>query len=210
MYAVRPEFGPTLPELLSGRSKAWRYALMGGYVLAIVVVLYVLLLRGDPSSTHVVKHGDVTFNLTYDAALKEKPPVGNERLRLEGNRGREVTVRPLDLPRYTGQADGFLPAYAETLLPAMRAQFDGFQIRRDGRPSVNRIPGYEIFFQYKRHGNTSYGRRILLLDSYAAGSRDGVDMLLVEDRSKVVPNADAVGTAGSLKTLLHSFSFGSS
>ena len=146
MYALRPEFGPTLPELLSGRSKAWRYALIGGYVLILVVVLYLLLLRGDPSSTHVVKHGDVTFNLTYDSALKEKPPVGNERLRLEGTRGREVVVEPLLLPAYEGQADGFLPAYAERLVPEMKKQFDGFAIRRDGRASVNRIPGYEIVF----------------------------------------------------------------
>lgn len=208
MYSVRPEFGPTLPELLAGRSKGWRYALIGGYVLVLIVVLYALLLRGDPSATTVVKKGDVTFKLTYDAALKEKAPIGDERLRLEGTRGREVLVRPLSLPPYEGQADGFLPAYAETLIPAMEEQFEGFQVRREGRPSVNRIPGYEIVFQYERDGKTSYGRRILLVDSYARGVRDGVDILLLEDRSSVVPNADAVGTAGSLKTLLRSFRFG--
>src|SRR6476646_3989187 len=100
MLAVRPEFGPTLPELLSGRSKAWRYALIGGYVVVLVIVLYLLLLRGDPTATTVSKGGNVQFQLTYDAALKEKPPVGNERLRLEGTRGREVVVSPLKLPGY--------------------------------------------------------------------------------------------------------------
>ena len=208
MYALRPEFGPTLPELLSGRSKGWRYALIGGYVLILVIVLYMLLLRGDPTSTTVTKKGDVAFKLTFDGALMEKTPQGDELLRLEGTRGRVVTVDPLRLPEYEGQADGFLPAYAETLIPAMRERYPGFEIRREGRTPVNRIPGYEIIFQYKRDGKTSYGRRLLLLGSYARGTRDGVDMLLLENRSSVVPNADAVGTAGSLKTMLRSFRFG--
>ena len=208
MYAVRPEFGPTLPELLSGRSKAWRYALIGGYVVVLVVVLYLLLLRGDPTSTDVHKGGNVPFQLTYDAALKSKTPIGDERLRLEGTRGRLVTVDPLELPAYNGQSDGFLPVYAETLIPEMQKQYKDFELRREGRTSVNRIPGYEIVFQYTtEEGKTAYGRRILLLNSYSAGARDGVDVLLLEGRSSVVPNADAVGAAGSLKTLLRSFRF---
>jgi hypothetical protein len=208
MYALRPEFGPTLPELLSGRSKAWRYALIGGYVLILVIVLYLLLLRGDPTATTVTKKGDVSFNLTYDGALKETSPQGNERLRLEGTRGREVTVKPLELPPYNGQAEGVLPLYMQTLLPAMEKQYPGFEIRREGRTAVSRIPGYEVVFQYERDGDTSYGRRMLLMDSYAREARDGIDLLLLEKRSTVVPNADAVGTAGSLKTLLRSFRFG--
>ena len=207
MYALRPEFGPTLPELLSGRSKAWRYALIGGYVLILVIVLYMLLLRGDPTSTTVTKKGDVGFKLTYDGALKEKPPVGDERLRLEGTRGREVTVKPLQLPSYKGRAEGLLPVYMQSLIGAMQEQYPGFEIRREGRTAVSRIPGYEVVFQYKRDGKTSYGRRILLVDSYAPEARDGVDLLLLENRSSVVHNADAVGTAGSLKTLLRSFRF---
>lgn len=208
MLAVRPEFGPTLPELLAGHSKAWRYALIGGYVVILVVVLYLLLLRGDPTSTDVQRGGNVPFRLTHDAALKSTTPLGDERLRLQGTRGREVVVNALELPVYRGQSDGFLPLYAETLLPEMEKRFKDFELRREGRTSVNRIPGYDIYFQYTTDaGRTAYGRRILLLNSYSAGARDGVDMLLLEGRSSVVPNADAVGTAGSLKTLLRSFRF---
>jgi hypothetical protein len=208
MLAVRPEFGPTLPELLSGRSKAWRYALIGGYVLVLVIVLYLLLLRGDPTSTTVNKGGNVPFQLTYDAALKQRPPIGQERLRLQGTRGRAVVVNPLALPAYEGQPDGFLPLYVDNLISGMRKQFKNFQLRREGRTSVNRIPGYELVFQYTNdQDHVAYGRRILLLNSYAQAAQKGVDVLLVERRSAVVPNADAVGAAGSLKTLLKSFRF---
>ncbi|HWI22915.1 MAG TPA: hypothetical protein VNT22_09925 [Baekduia sp.] len=208
MISVRPEFRPTLPELLAGRTPAWRYGLIGFYVVALAIVLWLLLLRGDPSATHVVKRGPVTFNLTYDSAMREVAPQGNERLRLTGTRHRLVTVSPLELPAYQGRPDGFLPAYSERISDQMATQFDGYQRRRDGRPSVNRIPGYEIVFQYRRDGRTAYGRRILLLNSYADGARAGVDLLLLEDRSKVVPSVDAIGTTGSLKTLLRSFAFG--
>lgn len=209
MYAVRPEFGPTLPELLSGHSRAWRYALIGGYVVILVVVLYLLLLRGDPGSTRaVVSGGGVSFELDYGEGLSRTAPVGEESLRLRGTRGRLVTTRPLRLPAFDGRPDSFLPLYAEELVAAMKRRFDGFEVRGEGRPAVNRIPGYEITFQFTRDGMTSYGRRLLLLDSYARDARAGVDMLLLEDRSGVVPNADAIGTAGSLKTLLRSFRFG--
>jgi hypothetical protein len=208
LISVRPEFRPTLPELLAGRTTAWRYGLIGFYVVVLAIVLWLLLLRGDPSSTHVVKSGAVPFNLTYDSAMREVTPHGNERLRLTGTRHRLVTVSPLALPVYQGRPDGFLPAYSERISEQMARQFDGYQRRRDGRPSVNRIPGYEIVFQYRRDGHTAYGRRILLLNSYADGARAGVDLLLLEDRSKVVPSVDAIGTTGSLKTLLRSFAFG--
>ena len=209
VFAVRPEFRPTLPELLSGRTKAWRYGLIGFYVVVLLILLWLLLLRPDPDSTHVVKRGEtVTFNLDHDGAFKQVPPQGDELLRLDGTRGRLVAVSPLNLPAYEGKPDGFLPAYAERISDEMAKEFDGYERRRDGRPSVNRIPGYEIVFQYKRDGKTSYGRRLLLLDSYADGARNGVDILLLENRSKVVPFAEAVGTTGSLKTLLRSFAFG--
>src|SRR3954469_16229407 len=165
MYSMRPEFGPTLPELLSGRSKAWRYALIGGYVVALLIILYVLLLRGDPTLTKVHKGGEVPFELTHDSGLKEKPPVGREKLRLEGTDDRRVTVNQLRLPAYSGQADGFLPAYSQRLVGDMAKRYKGFQLRHEGRSSVKRIPSYEIVFQYRNGDKIGYGRRILLLDS---------------------------------------------
>jgi hypothetical protein len=89
----------------------------------------------------------------------------------------------------------------------MAKRYKGFQLRHEGRSSVKRIPSYEIVFQYRNGNKTGYGRRILLLNSYAAEARDGVDLLLLANRSTAVPNADALGTDGSLKTLLQTFRF---
>lgn len=208
--AVRPEFQPTLVQLLAGRPRGWRYGLIGFYVVVLAIVLYALLLRPDPDSRTLVSRGEAPFAFRYDDAFRRVSPRAPEIVRLEASRGRRVAVAPLRLPAYQGRPDSFLPAYTERLVDRMEREYSGFQRRNDGRPAINRIPGYEIVFQYRNGDRVGYGRRILLLNSYADGAREGVDLTLLEDRSNVVPAAEDIGTNGSLRTLLRSFSFGTS
>jgi hypothetical protein len=210
VIAVRPEFRPTLPELLAPAPRALRIGLLGIYAVVVAVVLWLALLEGD-GSTHVVQRsGPVEFNISYKPPLRRSRVLDGELLRLTGPDGRVAAFSPLRLPPYRGFSDGFLPLYAESLVREMRRAYPGFRRREDGRPSVNFIPGYEIVFQYDNRGRTAYGKRLLLLSSYAAGARNGIDLTILENRGRVAPTADDVGNGGPLKFVLRSLAFGPS
>ena len=49
----------------------------------------------------------------------------------------------------------------------MSAQYPGFLWRGDGRVNINQQPGYQIVFQARIGGHTTYGKRVLLV----AGTR---------------------------------------
>jgi hypothetical protein len=211
MSAVRPEFGPTLPELLAPRLRALpRAARSALAVLAAVVVLvglWALLLRGGDDGTHgVVVRKPIALNFIYRAPFTREALTAGELAHV-GGRGQSFAVRELRLPAYRGDSAGFLPVYATRLENEMARVLPGFQWRYEGRANVNKIQGYEIVFQYRRAGGRlAYGRRILLLPDTTA--RQGADLLLTAPRSPAIPRADAIGRNGPLKTSLRSFRFG--
>ena len=208
--AVLPEFRPTLPELLAPAPRGVRLGLLGLYAVVVAIVVWLVVLKGDGSKHIVQRGGPVEFNISYRAPMQEASPARGEVLRLTGSSGRLAAFSVLRLPRYAGFSEGFLPLYAESLVPEMRRRYRGFERRTDGRPSVNLIPGYEIVFQYDNAGRTAYGKRILLMSSYAAGARDGLDITVLENRNQVTPTAEAIGNGGPLKFVLRSLAFGSS
>ena len=65
--------------------------------------------------------------------------------------------------------------------------------RGDGRVNYNRQPGYEILYQAKIDGRTTYGRRTILLPGGDTPPREGVDISMVAARSDAIPRVDAVG-----------------
>src|SRR4051794_5183450 len=87
MPVVRPEFGPTLPELLAPRVRALPRA--GQVVLAslaavVVVGLAMFVLRKETDNrAHAVVREPIAYNLVYPAALQRVKPHGRETLRLE-------------------------------------------------------------------------------------------------------------------------------
>jgi hypothetical protein len=215
MSAVRPELGPSLPELLGPRVRSWprplQLALAVLLALLALLLLWALLLRGDPPATAkrsvIVRH-PIAFNFVYrspfhklDHGPSELAKVGSEKS------GQSFAVRELRLPAYHGDAAGFLPLYASQQHDAMAKAFPGFRWRTDGRANINKQQGYEIVFQYRSSGgDLLYGRRVLLLPSVTA--RQGVDLLLLAPRSPAVVRADDAGKNGGLKTALRSFRFG--
>jgi hypothetical protein len=75
--------------------------------------------------------------------------------------------------------------------------------------NYNRQPGYEILFQSKIGGRTTYGRRTILVPGTDAKPKEGVDIMMLAARSAAIPRVDAVGSAaGPLKTAIRSFRFG--
>jgi hypothetical protein len=212
MSVVRPEFRPTLPELLGPRLRAWpRPARLGLAALGALVVLalvYALFLRGEGAKAKraVIVRSPVAFNFVYRAPFRKQDPQAGELARV-GSKDQSFSVRELRLPAYRGDAAGFLPLYAARLERDMARQLPGFAWRSDGRANINKQQGFEIVFQFRRSdGTLTYGRRILLLPTVTA--RQGADIWAVAPRSPAIVRADDVGHNGGLKTALRSFRFG--
>jgi hypothetical protein len=212
MSVVRPELGPTLPELLGPRlaqlPRPARIALAALGALILVALVYALLFRGEgvKAKRAVIVREPVAFNFVYRAPFSKQEPQSGELARV-GSREQSFSVRALNLPAYRGDAAGFLPLYAATLEAQMAKDLPGFAWRADGRTNINKQQGFEIVFQYRdAGGKTVYGRRTLLLPTVT--SREGADIWAIAPRSPAIVRADDVGHNGGLKTALRSFRFG--
>src|SRR4051794_12981303 len=106
MSVIRPEFGPTLPELLGPRLRALpRAAQVVVGVLAVVVVaiaVYAFTTRGSAAADRgVVVRSPVAFNFIYRAPFARETPRAGELVRV-GGRGQSFSVRRLRLAPYRG------------------------------------------------------------------------------------------------------------
>lgn len=211
---MRPEFGPTLPELLAPRlrrlPRAARAALAAVGLALLVAIAALALGRGGVHDA--VVRGRVTFNLQYPAGLVRVAPRPGELLRLESPPGARYpllyVVRPSTLPPYGGDINGILPLFSARIISAMQRADPAFVLRGEGRMRVNEnASGYNLQFQTRIGGRLTFGRRLLL---YAGetGVRYGVDVLLLARSSPTVPNVDSVGAAGPLKVAMRTFRFG--
>lgn len=209
---VRPEFGPTLPELAGARWPRLRLALL---VLAGVAAVAVLVLRvtgAGAGQTAVVVRAPVAFNLVYDGRLQRVAPPPGAELRLRTPAAvaaaQQFEVRPWTLPPYAGtDPGGAIPVYASGVIDRMAREIPGFVLRSEGRTRVNLNPGYVIVYQGTEAGRTLYGKRYLLYPDVPS-PRTGAELDLRARRSGAVPSADAVGDNGPLKLPLRSFRFG--
>jgi len=208
MSAVRPEFGPTLPELLGPRwralPRAVRIAPLAAAALLAAVLLWALVVRDDGGGRVTVRE-PVAFTFAYDAPLAQRPLRAGELARVGAGR-QSLAVRKLELPPYRGDSAGFLPVYAVTLERGMAARHPGYLTRFEGRANVNRSTGYEIGFQYRDGARTMYGRRIVLLPGPTA--RQGLDLTLLSPRSRAVRSPSGVGRNDALRSALFSFTLG--
>jgi hypothetical protein len=217
MSVVREEFGPTLPELLGPRLRALpRAARLTLAVLAalVVVALAALFLRGtEDTRAHAVVGAPIAYNLVYPPSLVRVRPHAGETLRLATPPGtpapQSFAVKAFRLPPYHGDSTGILTLMSANMITRMSRAYPGFVWRGDGRVNYNRQPGYEILFQAKIGGRTTYGRRTLLVPGGDTPPREGVDITMLAARSPAIPRVDAIGSAsGALKTAIRSFRFG--
>jgi hypothetical protein len=212
---VREEFGPTLPEVLGERLRVpartiWRVLAAVG-VLVVLVLVWLAFVRGTPGQAGVVVRGPVPFNLIYTDALHKAAPRNGETLRLQTTAGppQSFAVRPLRLAPYKGDVSAALTLLSARLIREMGAQYPGFLWRGDGRVNINKQPGYEIVFQARVGGHTTYGKRVLLMAAPDPPPRTGLDITMLSERSPAIPRADAVAANGPLKTPFRSVRFGS-
>ncbi len=166
----------------------------------------------DDGREPIFVRGPVAFNLLNDEQrLTRVAPRTGESLRLQTPASdpdpESFTVKPVVLPAYEGDTSGVLPVYATGLIEAMRAADPQFVLRSEGRARVNSQPGYQIQFQTRRGGRTTYGRRALLFIE-EPGVRKGADITMLAVRSPAMPNVEAVGSNGPTKLPYRSFRLG--
>jgi hypothetical protein len=214
MSVVREEFGPTLPELVGERlhvpvRTVWRGLAAAGVVVALVLA-WLLFVRDTPGQAGVVVREPVTFNLIYTDAMRRVAPRAGETLRLQSRAGapQSFAVRPLRLAPYKGDVSATLTLLSARLIREMSATYPGFLWRGDGRVNINKQPGYQIVFQARIGGHTTYGKRVLLVAAPDPPPREGLDITMLAQRSPATPRADAVAANGPLKTPYRSLRFG--
>jgi hypothetical protein len=214
MSVVREEFGPTLPELVGERlhvpvRTVWRALAALGVVVALVLV-WLAFVRDTPGQAGVVVRQPVAFNLIHTDALQRVAPRSGEVLRLRSRAGppQSLAVRPLRLAPYKGDVSAALTLLSARLIRQMSATYPGFLWRGDGRVNINKQPGYQIVFQARVGGHTTYGKRVLLVVAPDPPPRAGLDITMLAERSPAVPKADAVAANGALKTPFRSLRFG--
>jgi hypothetical protein len=215
---VRPEFGPTLPELLGRRfGMSVRAAgLLLAAILAAVVVAGIVKHEQPDGTVRVVVRSPAAFNLRYDPAkLDRVAPRAGEAMRLQTKAAdpnpSSVTVRGVRIPPFAGDdASLHLPIQFASVIAEMERRDPNFVLRSEGKARVNSQPGYQVQFQTSRGGRTYYGRRAWLFPDPRdqPGARDGGDVTLLAARSKVVTNPDDVGSNGVTKLPYRSFRLG--
>jgi hypothetical protein len=212
MSVVKPQFGPTLPQLVATLPRAPRAA-----VVALVALLIagggLLALRARAGEIQAIVRGPTTFNLVYGPQLERVSRPG-ALLALRRDRGGlfldSYVVRPLDLPPYRGAVGGMLPVYVGHYLPGLRRRYGAFELEADGRTRINNAVGYQLVLRARRGARTLYVRHMLLVPATPEGARRGVVVELESTPAAGTPNAVGIGNAGPLKQAMRSFRFGTS
>ncbi len=210
---LKPEYGPTLGELLAPR---WRAAsrvvrtivVAGGVALLALAVGAALTLE----NAHYARGGPVPFSFSYRGLYRTAPAAGEYvqvQRRVHGRQEDSFAVGPLNLPPYTGSLSAELPLYAASYIDGLRHRYAGFVLHGEGKTRVNTVPAYAIAYTAQIAGHTIYGRDILLLPE-RPNVRAGVHIVMQSSAgaSSQVTSPLLVGTAGVLERPLETFTFG--
>jgi hypothetical protein len=216
MAAVRmkPEYGPTLGQLLATRWQAasqlarWT-AIAGAVVLVAVLVAAALTLENSTYS----QGGRVPFSFNY-RGLYRVPHSPGEYVKVQSHSSDgalkySFAVAALKLPAYTGELTGELPVYAAGYIASLRERFAGFVLAGEGKAKVNGMYGYAVFYTVVVNGREMWGRDVLLLPE-RAGVREGVAIEMLAPAVAIVGSQAPieVGSAGVLADPLKTFTFG--
>lgn len=209
---LKPQYGPTLGELLAPR---WRVAsrFVQALVVAAGVGLAVLVLGGALTleNAHYSHGGPVPFSFSYRGLYRTAPNPGEYaqvRSPAHGALRSSFAVGPLELPPYAGGLSAELPLYAASYVDELRHRYRGFELRGEGKTRVNTVPAYYVAYTARVAGRTVYGRDILLLPEQA-GARAGVHIVMLSSprANPRVTSPLLVGTTGVLERPLGTFRF---
>jgi len=202
---VKPQFGPTLPELVAerlGTLPPRLRVIAGAVVAALVAVALLAALRGGASSFGARAQG-VAFSFSYSGLRREPAPPGDAALFTSRTRsGRLVarlSVAPLELPRHAGNVTGIEPVFAADYMRSFASANPGAVLDGAAPTLVDGIAGYDFTYTRRIAGETYYGRVIFLTPSTAPGVRAGVTVsLLAQPFSSGIITPGSGGLAGAL------------
>lgn len=208
---LKPQYGPTLWQLLAARHLVLRVA-AAVLAVSILVVAVVIALTSRPDETQVLIRKPVTFNLVHGPQWTSADRAGTlVALRHDSPNGLfldSYAIRELRLPPYRGAVSGMLPVYADGYLRTLARRYPGFELVGEGRARINNAIGYALTFRARTGPRRLYGRHYLLVEEEPEGGRHGVILEVESTPAAGTPNAEQIGNHGALKTPLRSFRFG--
>jgi hypothetical protein len=208
---VRPEFGPSLPELISGRFAVSRRAAAIGGVVALIVLVLAIKVATDDGREQLTVHGSPSFNVLYDPGLLHKAALQpGELMRLVGRRGPvavDITARRANLPPYSGDViGGQLPLYTAQYANRLKAALPGFVLGDEGKARINQAPGYQFAYTSGAPGNRTYSREVFVMPKADQSDQTVVLRLRQTFSGRAGPPARALVQAA--KKAYRSFRFG--
>jgi hypothetical protein len=211
---MKPEYGPTLGQLLAPRWRAASPFTRAAVIAALVVLLALMLAAGLTLENSTFSHyGRVPFSFSYRDLYRTAPDAGGyvklQRRRANGRLEDSLAVDPLLLPAYSGELSAELPLYAASYIRGLTRRYVHFVLRGEGRTNVNTVPGYSIFYTAVVEGRRMYGRDVLLLPE-RAGAREGVviAMLTSPKANPQVTSPSLVASTGVLLKPIRTFTIG--
>ena len=218
---IKPEYQPTLGQLLAPRWHSASPMARGAVIVALgallaLIVATVLTLE-NASFTH---GGRVPFSFSYRSLYRVRPDPGEwVKVQRRGPGGRledSFAVEPLTLPPYSGGLSGELPLYAEGYIVGLRRRYKDFVLWGEGQTKVNTlpaynvlVPSYNVLYTANVEGRRMFGRDVLFLPQ-RPGAREGVDivMLTAPNANSQVTSPLEVANAGVLLRPLRTFTLG--
>jgi hypothetical protein len=211
---MKPQYGPTLGQLLSPRWRAASPLARRAVIASGVALLALLIIAGlTLENARYSRGGRVPFGFSYRSLYRVAPEPGGfvkmQRRRPDGRLEDSLAVGPLRLPPYSGSLAGELPLYATGYISGLRLRHAQFVLRGEGKTKVDTIFAYAVSYTTVVEGQTMWGRDILLLPE-RAGAREGVDIMMLTSPTadSQVDSPTEVGSAGVLSRPLRTFSFG--
>jgi hypothetical protein len=214
--SVKPQYGPTLAELMAPR---WRAAsggqrrLFATAVLLVLAAAITLVITRPRASSFVYRGAPIAFNLTYPSPLRSVPPRAGADMRIEARSptGRLLDwfeVDPLRLGPYSGEISGQLPVFATSYIAGLARRVPGFRLQSETKTRINLIAGYSVTYSGRIAGQLMYGRAVMLVAALT-GVRDGVILNMGTVPSPTLdPTPDQVGSTDVLEKPFRSFRFG--
>jgi hypothetical protein len=206
---------PTLRDLLAQvprRRRPLLWAAAAVLCAALAAGAWLLVFEAGDRGTEYVHRGAPAFNFAYPADLEPVRPQGTDIVRLERRREDGLfldsfAVSPLSLPAYGGDAGGFLPAYADREIAALRRRHPEFELVQEGKTRVIETSGYAIVWQARQGERRLYGRTVLLPEP-VPGARRGARLEILATPAAGAGNAGEAGSRGATKRPYRTFRFG--
>ncbi len=205
---VKPEYGPTLGQLLApgwrARSHTARRLLIVAAVGGVALLAGAALSLLDATYSH---GGGTPFGFHYRGLYRTAPAPGELVRIVRYRRGRLqdlFAVAPLALAPYRGSSTAELPLYAAHRIEELSRRYRGFDLVGEGEVKVNTVPGYSIYFRLTLDGRTLYGRDTLVVKDQPS-PRAGVIITEITVPGAIVTSPTLVGGSDVLQTPLHSF-----